>query len=381
MSELIKTRRNVHAIRWQLLSTVSALALVTVGVAARAEAEDADHPTVWIELGGQLERMSDKQETFAPGFLSKFENLNFQPVLPLQRPLQYANGAEGKISFEPSGAPWVFSAAIRYGRSNGKMANYQRVPAQIYYLGARLPTLVKVQTPPDHLDASTKDQESHAVLDFKIGKDVGLGLFSGRDASVFSLGVRFAQFASKRAVDLTGVPDRHHVGSLYKYGGVFRSNHRYYGTADTNSSFRGVGPSLSWDASAQILGKGDGEEITFDWGINAAALFGRQKIKGDSSVTGLHYRTYKELNLPIVSYHGLASSYRHPMNIDRSRSVVIPNLGGFVGASLKFPNAKVSLGYRADFFFGAMDGGIDTRKTYDRNFYGPFATISIGLGG
>jgi hypothetical protein len=60
---------------------------------------------------------------------------------------------------------------------------------------------------------------------------------------------------------------------------------------------------------------------------------------------------------------------------------VVPNIGGFAGFSLKFPNARVSLGYRADFFFGAMDGGIDTRKTYDRNFYGPFAKISIGLGG
>ncbi|HVP85004.1 MAG TPA: hypothetical protein VMS78_09800 [Rhizomicrobium sp.] len=43
--------------------------------------------------------------------------------------------------------------------------------------------------------------------------------------------------------------------------------------------------------------------------------------------------------------------------------------------------AKVSLGYRADFFFGAMDGGIDTRESYNRNFYGPYASISIGLGG
>jgi len=46
---------------------------------------------------------------------------------------------------------------------------------------------------------------------------------------------------------------------------------------------------------------------------------------------------------------------------------------------VKFPDAKVSLGYRADFFFGAMDGGIDTRKSYDRNFFGPYARIGIGL--
>jgi hypothetical protein len=48
---------------------------------------------------------------------------------------------------------------------------------------------------------------------------------------------------------------------------------------------------------------------------------------------------------------------------------------------MRYPNAKVSFGYRADVFFGAVDGGGDMRKTFDRSFHGPFATISIGLGG
>ncbi len=43
--------------------------------------------------------------------------------------------------------------------------------------------------------------------------------------------------------------------------------------------------------------------------------------------------------------------------------------------------AKISFGYRADLFLGAMDIGVDSRHTVNRNFYGPFATISIGLGG
>jgi len=58
-----------------------------------------------------------------------------------------------------------------------------------------------------------------------------------------------------------------------------------------------------------------------------------------------------------------------------------PLAQGFIGASLKFPNAKVSLGYRGDFFMGAMDGSIDRRKNETIGFYGPFATIGIGLGG
>jgi len=57
----------------------------------------------------------------------------------------------------------------------------------------------------------------------------------------------------------------------------------------------------------------------------------------------------------------------------------VPNIGGFAAISLKFPNAKVSLGYRGDFFFGAKDSGFETRSTTDVGFHGPYATISIGL--
>jgi hypothetical protein len=39
------------------------------------------------------------------------------------------------------------------------------------------------------------------------------------------------------------------------------------------------------------------------------------------------------------------------------------------------------LGYRADFFFGAVDGGLGTSEKETRGFYGPFAKISVGLGG
>lgn len=65
----------------------------------------------------------------------------------------------------------------------------------------------------------------------------------------------------------------------------------------------------------------------------------------------------------------------------RHKSVIVPNLGGFAGVSFKFRSAKVSLGYRGDFFFGAMDAGNDTRKIKNVGFYGPFATISVGIRG
>ena len=57
MSELINTQNTRGEFRWQLLTTVSVLAFSGVLYAGdAAQAGDADRPTVWIELGGQLER-------------------------------------------------------------------------------------------------------------------------------------------------------------------------------------------------------------------------------------------------------------------------------------------------------------------------------------
>ena len=51
--------------------------------------------------------------------------------------------------------------------------------------------------------------------------------------------------------------------------------------------------------------------------------------------------------------------------------MTVPNVGGFAGLSFNYADAKISFGYKADFFFGAIDGGIDTRKNENRGFSAP----------
>ena len=68
-------------------------------------------------------------------------------------------------------------------------------------------------------------------------------------------------------------------------------------------------------------------------------------------------------------------------NVNRSHNVTVPNLGGYAGLSVKYHDAKVSLGYRADTFFNAIDGGQYAVDKKDRGFYGPYFNISLGLGG
>jgi hypothetical protein len=275
------------------------------------------------------------------------------------------------------------SASLRYGRSNGHKADYQRLPAIKFPftpLGATKP-IEGYEAPPRHFNSATDNAERHLIVDFRAGKDIGVGMLGGHGASLVSLGVRFAQFTSSTKTNINGVPDFTHIGHEFKYEGMFQSHHRYTGEADVDRSFRGLGPSLSWDSSARMVGNDDDSEIALDWGINGSLLFGRQKVAGERNITGSHYKSKQKLGVGGGFYSGVATAYHHPHNIDRSRSVIVPNVGGFAGLSYRYSNAKLSLGYRADFFFGAMDGGIDTRKTYNRNFYGPFATISIGLGG
>jgi hypothetical protein len=380
MSELMY-KQTTGSLRKTLLTTVCGLALLPfVAKSTNANADDLDRPSVWVSLSGQAERIEGSPEIFNPPFLAQFDYLNLDPVLPLQHPARYAVGGAAAISIEPNGTDWVFTAAVRYGRSNGQKHVYQQVPPISYpYQVLFQPMKMKVQATLKHLNAAATNAETHAVVDFQVGRDFGLGIFGAKDDSVLALGVRFAQFSSRRSASLNGVPDFYHFGSQQKYG-VGRSNHQYYGTLTTHNNFHGIGPSLSWNASHSVLGSEDDASVALDWGVNASVLFGRQKIEGDTSATWKHYTRYLRA-VPFSAHYARVITYQQHPNIDRSHNVAVPNIGGFAGISLRYPNAKVSLGYRADFFFGAMDGGIAARKTYDRSFHGPFATISVGLGG
>ena len=390
MSELITTQPHAN-IRLNLLASASALSLLTA-VASQAKAEDTEHPTVWIELGGQLERIEANQKTFAPDFTGQFESDGFLSPGQVERTPRYANGIEGKISIDPEDSSWVFSAAIRYGRSNtAKTSHNQVATPPVLHRTISIPAFGFYSTATAHpnalrfADSASRTDESHFILDFQAGRDVGLGVLKG--TATINAGVRIAQFTSRSHVNMTANP-----GGVvpYKYATQFYGNPAYiklpyfgsetwdlyHATAAISRSFKGVGPSLSFDASLPLVGNPEAMQVNFDVGGNGALLFGRQKAD-------VRHKTNDDRPVipHVYNFIPMTPYYHHSYNRPRSRSVIVPNIGGFAGLSFNYANAKIKFGYRADFFFGAMDGGIDVRKTYDRNFYGPFATISIGLGG
>ncbi len=124
MSELMSAQKTKRDFRLQLLTTVSALALL-MGVygasESRAADEDTDRPTIWIELGGQMEHVNGQGEAFAPAFLAVNQAssvLQSSTPLQAQQPPSFSFGEEGKVVFQPDGSDWVFSASARFGRSS-----------------------------------------------------------------------------------------------------------------------------------------------------------------------------------------------------------------------------------------------------------------------
>jgi len=385
MSELLsKTTGDVN-IRWKLLAGASALALmVQTAWAENACAEDAEKPMVWLELGGQLSRIESGQEDFSPEIMNGRPAI-FDPSQKFERPSRYTFEELGSISIAPASTGWVFNASVRYGRSkSNKHVQQQTNPEPFYKYN---PTGYRVTLFPvaqKFAETTARNTEQHLVVDFSAGKDVGLGLFGKGATSVISAGVRFAQFTSQTNISLKSDPDWHFATKYNTFfhtmtnGQPFHSN---IATLRAERSFRGVGPSVSWKSSMPLSGGGDAT-LAMDWGVNAAILFGRQKAQTH------HQSTIRSLpeSGPMALHGNNAVPHTvsgFPVTIDhtRSRSITVPNIGGFAGLSYRYDSAKLSFGYRADFFFGAMDGGIDTGKTYDRNFYGPYATVSIGLGG
>jgi hypothetical protein len=388
MSELLEERIAQKSLRWGMMASASATVLL-MACGASASSNNSDRPTVWIELGANLNRVDGGNERFAPDFVSQIDAHTFSSPLDLQRSSRYANGYEGKLTLQPAESDWLVSVSVRYGRSNGSKQVHQQtlpaspviiesIPALSFYANPQVPASAQ-----RFASTTASNRSSQLIVDFQAGRDVGLGLFSRNSSSNVNFGVRFAQFTSRSSARISADPD---FGVSYKYAstafnyftGYFKVPvqkwHVYTARAQAIRSFHGIGPSASWDTSIPLVGNPDNGEFTFDWGVNAAVLFGRQKAAAQHSTKA----TYDHHGFGTVSIS--STVYNHPsVPTARSRSVVVPNLGGFAGFSLKFPNAKVSLGYRGDFFFGAMDGGIDVRKTYDRNFYGPYATISIGL--
>ena len=359
MSEFTNTRENRTSVRWQLLATVSAFALLgAIYGVDKACAEDGDRPLVWLELDGQYLQQENGVDAFAPPFLSAspFDGISH---LNVEKGSQNEWDKGARLSFEPAGSDWVLALGVQYGKSSrSDVREGHPTTAHLTKYSGKHYTAYQ--------NLSSQSSQSHFILDFQAGKDVGLGMFGNGGNSVVSLGVRYTQFDEHGHVGIKSQPTN--LPSSYPF-------HKFYASFAAKRKFTGIGPSLSWDASAKLIGNSSAGNITFDWGLNGAVLFGRQR-------TQIHRQTTNVYHYLSGGFAGRQKfTYQYSTSPGRNKETTVPNLGGFAGVSWRYPNAKVSIGYRADMFFGAIDGGIDVAHRESRGFYGPFANVSVGVGG
>lgn len=383
MSELHSTP-NAANVRQTLLATVSILVLA-VSIPDAALAADKDRPTVWIEGGWHFESVTGDADPFAPPLDASTRTSGFPSLTAVENELGRTYGAEGSISFHPHGSDWVFTASARYGRTRTtrRLVNTQTIVGpqlkQSAFQSGGIVAVPFTPTFPAYATHNVKNYEAHAIADFQVGKDVGIGLLGHGTDTVISFGARYAQMtASTKAhsyADPNAAFNQHELsfGTLHFYY-VEAVHHASAASLERTDNLHALGPSLSVKNTTGLLGTVDEGQIALDWGVNAALLFGRQKAKTSHHSSVRHYGGPSGTAVQSVHIYT-------PVNRTRSRMVTIPNIGGFAALSYRFPNAKLSAGYRADFFFGARDGGLETRSTTDVGFHGPFATISIGLGG
>ena len=352
---------------------------------------DNGKPPLWIELGGGFNELAQDHQLFDPPFIAMIPS-NYRSLLAPQRAPDLGLDWQAKITFEPEDTDWQFSVAARYGRASRQHHIHQQtnLTGHVSLAGYAFNPIYE----PRYVESKMSDSESHAILDFMAGKSVGLGNLGIPGQSTVSAGVRYAAFTSSSGFSIFTDPDESipPTGPKYRY-------HRFASSFDAKRSFHGVGPAMEWKNSTPLLGDEGIGEIAVDWGANGAVLFGRQRAAGVHKTRGAYYCSGRfgayigrTGSCPVPTPYHLTrlndqvqksqiSHYQHTKSFNRSRMVTVPDIGAFVGLSMKYRNAKVSFGYRVDEFFGAVDGGIDNFKSENRGYYGPYANISVGIGG
>jgi len=351
MTEIIQNSQRKN-LRYRLLLSVSSAA--ALALAGEAQAHDDARPTVWIELGGAFNQIGrDSVQWVPPNLTDPISNPSPEPF---GKSPAIGYDANASVEIRPHGSDWIFDASVRYGRAQRGPKHFhdQTYKTKSSYGKYSLTTYA-------FLNATARSRSTHAIVDFNVGRDVGLGTFGG-GTSTIHFGVRMAQLNERAEASLTAfstAPAKYSTGKVVHKADALMAR-----------SYTGFGPSVSWDGATPLAGSLD-DGFSFDWGANASVLFGRQKAN-----IALHTQDarYYGAGANTVLSH-LTSS---PL---RNRTVVVPNLGGFAGVSWRLPNGKISFGYRGDFFFNAIDGGLATSEKETRGFHGPFATVSIGLGG
>jgi hypothetical protein len=307
-------------LRRYLLGTASGAALFGSAPFAFADTPTIDH--IYLDVSGQYTMTGGHTNWAPPDILT----LSGEPKIGVK------SGFDGRGDLALQSGNWYLTLSADFARTGGSKAsiNENRYASRLY------------TSTQFHRDGVAKHTESHTVVDFTLGKDVGLGMFGLDGSSIISLGVRYAHFVARTRAHMHyftyGV---YHTAS----GSIPRFDYSSAFDRQIDRQFVGWGPVITWKGKAPVA-----PDFGFSWGLTAAAVAGGRSFEVD----GLKIR---------------------------HREVISPQVGGYVGLDWRMPDSPLDLmlGYRGDAYFNIIDEGFTVGKYGDRISHGPFVQIGWQL--
>lgn len=346
-------RANLHegggSFRWKLFGQASVLALGAV-VLAPKKANAADDGGLTLELSGGPTKYQDGDTTFLP------------PAAPFSdRVLEADDGSafRGALTFQPAGSPNIFSLGVKFGKSkhSSKSLSFS-TSGTSSYSGPSGPGILYTQY---HLDLDARQRSEHLMVDFEVGREVGMGMAS---SSVVSVGLRYANFkvdtdiaysgALTSGVLLTGKYNPP-TGTDARAPAAYAAAGKYYGpyvnliagSGQIRRKFQGIGPRISWKAQHDFADSG----FFLSWGVGANLLYGKREA------------------------HGVASDPTLGVDFDRDKKVWSPGFDAAVAIGYTTGPVSLKLGYQVDAQYGVIDAGFEKEVKHDYVTHGPFASI------
>jgi iron complex outermembrane receptor protein len=333
-----------------------------------------------IAFSGGAVKMAAPAETYAPAWLSEY-GPDFPGPVTFSNDPDWGHLREARLTWSPNPS-WKVVGAYRYGKASAASQGY----ADEFVKGGSFPGLKYASDPtdvtyreslPNHWAGSANVEEEFESVDFKVGRNVGIGFGSG-SSSVLSVGVRYAELRSAIQIDMDGVPNRYSP-EVFEYVDYFpnvpeRHYTRYVHSSSAERTFEGYGPTLSWESGLRLLGDPVQGQVMVDWTLTGGVLFGEQASSHDENRLARYYHGNAQIENPT------SVPYDETVSTIRSKDVTVPQLSLELGLSYAIQRVQVSLRYSWERYYGAIDGGLAERKTYDRTIQGPVAQISIGFG-
>ncbi|MGE5565218.1 MAG: TonB-dependent receptor domain-containing protein [Parcubacteria group bacterium] len=354
-----------------------------------------------VEIGGEVQHQDDRSTAAVPEVAT-----NVLSALPLpsdvqHRPTDWGDERSIKLTYAPQGSSWFVSGAYRYGRTNNATTRLHKqlegdkvcaapLSGPLAYIGNAYcdPTYSLFGGPPGQYyspahfltpvtwsDNNARNHEEHEIVDFVVGKEVGLGA-EGSHGHI-AAGVRYAHVDSDSQFDFYAGTEQHPEGWKLWWLGYTSNRSRYEAHVSANREFSGAGPVVSWDAGVPLMGTEQTGRLNVDWSVTGGVLFGRQHAALSDQEQGGYYVGYHDI-WPLPPARPMDVVDR---KIARSNSASVPVLDLSLGLSYEIQRLKLSTGYRWERYFNAIDGGVQDHKSYDRTIDGPYFKIAVGFGG